>query len=403
MKHCKPFFAVLAAVLIFLSCASTGEKPGTSAALLPLNTGWYQYDTERTYKGIQDEYEFALSTGMKMVQEITYKYTGVVCRFEDGVLFDPVTGIELSIDRNGKINCTENISIRGTLEKNGRLFWSGVKEEHGRLHSIVVKGTLTPLPAGVRGGREYDGVYRILDSGTGREIIASISSGFYTWRFNDDEAAGFTPWPTLIQTDGSFSFTFEITTVAEMGEFSKMNFSTGFEMRGKVIPGQGISMEEVTRSTGQGQDQRGAPQTYAGTVLRSGEVPNEAVPTNIESLVRSGRAAVKAEPKPNRAQYPSWYLNIPSKPGFIYASGEKTFAVKETALAMAEAAAAASLAEQLWVRIESTFTENSTNSQTRTDERSKSETFQRLNYRVIEQVYNEATQTAFVLAETNEK
>jgi hypothetical protein len=162
-------------------------------------------------------------------------------------------------------------------------------------------------------------------------------------------------------------------------------------------------MEEVTRSTGMGQDQQGAPQAYAGTVLRSGEIPNEAIPADIESLVRSGRAAVKAEPKPNRAQYPSWYLNLPAKAGFIYATGEKTFAVKETALAMAEAAAAASLAEQLWVRIESSITERSTNTQTRTDERTKSETLQHLNYRVVEQVYNTSTQTAFVLAEMAEE
>jgi hypothetical protein len=392
-------FAIFTVILVIGSCTSSGGAQGGTANLLPLQPGWYQYDFERTYKGIEDEYNFALSTGMKMVQEVTWKYTGVVCRFEDGVLYDPVTAIELSIASDGRINCAENVSIRGTLEKNGRFFWSGMKEEHGRLNSIIVKGTLTPLPASVRGGREYNGVYRMIDSGTGRTILASIADGFYTWCYLDAEEAAFTPWPTLIQGDGSFSFSFDITTVAEMGDFAKTNFTTGFEMNGKVIPGQGISMEEVTRSAGLGQNQANTPQAYAGTVLRSGEVPNEAIPADIESLVRSGRAAVKAEPKPNRTQYPSWYLNIPAKAGFIYATGEKTFAVKETALAMAEAAAAANIAEQRWVRIESSITEHSTNNQTRTDERSKSETLQQFNYKIIEQTYNEATKTAFVLAE----
>jgi hypothetical protein len=68
---------------------------------------------------------------------------------------------------------------------------------------------------------------------------------------------------------------------------------------------------------------------------------------------------------------------------------------------MAEAAAAANIAEQVWVRIESEIIERSTGSETRVDARIKSESLQRLNYRVIEQVYNEETHTAFVLVETD--
>jgi hypothetical protein len=411
MKYCKSFLftAVLTTAFICFSCVSAEktETVPTEAALtvtvpvadlLPLSTGWYQYDFERFFEGIEDEYNFAQYYGINYVQELTWAYTGVVCRFEDGVLYDPVTGVELSIDDKGQISCAENLSIKGTLENNGRFIWSGVKEENGRLNSIFVKGTLSPLPPSVRGGREFDGVYRMADSGTGREIVVKIEDGFYTWRYNDGEEAGFTPWPTLIRPDGSFSFTMDITTVMEMGE-QKMNYSTGYSSAGKVIPGQGISMEEVTRSTGMGQAQAGDPQVYAGTVIRSGEVPNEAVPADIESLVRSGRAAVRAEPKPNPANYPSWYLSFPSKPGFIYAAGEKTFNVQETAFAMAEAAAAANLAEQLWVHIESSFTEISNNEGTRIDERIKSETLQHLNYRIIERIYNNETRTAFVLAE----
>jgi len=394
------FAAFLAAVLV--SCASVqdaGSKKKPQPAMLPLSAGWYQYDFERTFKGIEDEYNFNISTGMKMVQELTWKYTGVVCCFEDGVLYDPVTAIELLIDRNGGISCAENISIRGNLGNDGRFFWSGLKEEHGRLNSISVKGTLTPLPASVRGGREFDGVYHMTDTGTGRQQLAKISGGFYTWNYIDDKETGFTPWPTLIRPDGSFSFSMDMTTVMEMGELSRVNFSTGSEVKGKVIPGQGISLEEISRSSGQGLDQKSAPQIYSGTAIRSGEFPNEVIPADIENLIRAGRAAVRIEPKPNHAKYPSWYLKLPVKPGFIYAAGEKTLEVKETAFAMAEAAAAANLADQIRVHIESTIVEVSRDRQTMVDERIKSESLQRLNYRIIERVYNEETHTAFVLAE----
>jgi hypothetical protein len=191
----------------------------------------------------------------------------------------------------------------------------------------------------------------------------------------------------------------EITTVMEMGDLSKVNYSTGFSMQGKIVPGQGISMEEVSRSSGALRDQKDAPQVYAGTMIRSGEYPNDAIPIDIESIVKSGRVAIKTEPKPNLAKYPSWYLKLPVKPGFIYAAGEKTFTVKETAFALAEAAAAANIAEQIRVHIESSITDISTNSKTIIDERIKSETLQRVNYKIIERLYNEETHTAFVLAE----
>jgi hypothetical protein len=394
-KYQLTFLSVL--ILICLSCASTEKTvKSEAAAFLPLKTGWYLYDFERTFKGIEDEYNFFVNYGMKMIQELTWKYTGVVCRFEDGVLYDPVTEIELSINSDGLISCVENVSIKGKLEKDGRFFWSGLKEEHGRLNSIFVKGT---LQSPSRGGREYDGVYHMVDKGTGREQLVNVKDGFYTWNYIDEEEAGFTPWPLLVRPDGSISCGMEITTVMEMGTFSKVNFSTGFNMEGKIIPGQGISTEEVSRSAGLGNDQGNAPSVYAGTIINSGEYPNEKIPIDIESIVKSGRAAIKAEPKPTLTKYPSWYLKYPEKPGYIYAAGEKTFADKEIAFTMAEAAAAANIAEQIRMNIENSIIDSSNNNKTITDERIKTEALERVNYKIIERLYNEETRTAFVLAE----
>jgi len=393
-------------VMALLSCATQnggGAQSGRQPSLLPLNSGWYQYDSERTFKNIEDEYTMSLSTGMKVVQEITWKYTGVVANFADGTLYDPVTRIELLIDKAGNISCAENVSIRGTLERNGSFQWSGYHIENGKLNDLFVKGTLTPLPSGVRAGPEFDGVYHMKDQGTGRQQLVKISDGFYTWTYLDNEAAVFTPWPTLVHPDGAFSFGLDITTVMEMGEISRVNFTNGVLSEGKVIPGQGISMQEVTRSAGLGNDQAGIPggkpQVYSGTVIRSGEFPNEAIPEDINNLVREGRSTARAAPRPDRSNYPSWYLNLPSKAGFAYAAGEKTFNDRETAFAMAEAAAAARLADQIMARIQSSITEVSNNAGTTIEEHIRSEALQRLNYRVVERTYNEKTSIAFVLLE----
>ena len=372
--------------------------------MLPLSGGWYQYDSERTFKGIEDEYNMSLSLGVKVVQEVTYKYTGVVTNFADGALYDPVTGIELLVDTQGAISCAENVSIRGTVNRDGSFQWNGFHTENGRLNSIFVRGALTPLPASARAGPEFNGVYHMTDQGTGRQQLVKISDGFYTWTYLGGEEPPFTPWPTLIRPDGAFSFGMDITTVMEMGELSRMNFTNGFLSEGKVVPGQGISLEEVTRSAGLSSaglanDQGGKPQVYSGMAIRAGEFPNEAIPADIDSLVKNGRTAARAAPKPDRAHYPSWYLNLPSKAGFTYAAGEKTFADWETAFAMAEAAAAATLADQIMARIHSTTTEVSNNAGTRIEEHIRSEALQRLNYRVAERTYNEKTGTAFVLLE----
>ena len=395
------FILALAAIFVFCAvCFGCASAPKPQTSLLPLQDGWYQYDFARTYKGIEDEFDFKMLTGMSMIQELVWKYSGVVCRFEDGALYDPVTGIELLIDKDGSISCAENISIKGKLEKDGRFFWSGLREEHGRLNSILVKGSLLPLPPSVRGGREYDGVYQMTDTGTGKKQIVKISDGFYTWKYADKSGnENFTPWPTLIKPDGTFSFSMDLTTIMEMTGIANSNFSTISAWEGKVIPEKGISMEEATRSSGVGADSGGSPQVYAGTMIRSGEYSNEEIPGDIEALVRSGRAAVKAEPKPNRAQYPSWYLRPPAKDGFLRAAGEKTFKDEDIALTMAEVAAAANLIEQLRVRIESEIIDKGINDRSVIDERIRTESAGRFSYEVVEKVFNKETSTGFVLVE----
>jgi hypothetical protein len=325
----------------------------------------------------------------------------VISRFDDGALFDPVLGMELRIDSRGRISCAENLSIRGTVKPNGSFDWSGISTgPAGHLNAFFVRGTLTPLPSSARGGREFDGVYHLTDSGTGRQQLARISEGFYTWSYTDGQSAGFTPWPILVAPDGSFYSLMEITTVMSMGELSNMNYSTTFTFQGKVTPGQGITTEEVTLTAGQGFDQEdNAPRIFSGTLMRSGAFPNAAIPDDMESIVKAGRSAVRAAPKPNPARYPSWYLNPPEKSGFIYAAGEKTFDVSNTAYIMAEAAAASNLLDQIMVQIQSTSTEVSTDAGTVIDDRVRSEAIRRLNYRVVEKTYINDTSTAFVLLE----
>ena len=398
----KYLSSLFVAALVLASCATVRPGDADRVSLLPPGDGWYRMDFTRTFRGIEDEHNFAVNFGMRMIQELTWTYTGVVVGVEDGFLFDPVTGIELFVDAEGWISSPENMSVRGSLDGDGVFRWSGLREEHGRMNSVFVRGTLTPIPRSARGGPEFDGVFHMTDSGTGRRILARVADGFYTWSFADGGEAGFTPWPTMVCPDGTFSFDMDMATVMEIVDVSSQNFSTGVSVRGVVVPGQGISMEEVTRTAGLGVDgfgDRAAPQVFSGMVIRDGEFPNEAIPENIETLLGAGRSAARALPRPNPANYPEWYINVPRREGYIFATGEKTFGERETAMALAQAAAAAGLADQVMLRIVAETVEVTGSAGVAIDTRIRTEALHRLDFRVVEQYYNTSTQTAFVLLE----
>jgi hypothetical protein len=405
-RYGKPFGAgfFLAAVFLF-SCASTPERdileqPSLPPpSLLPLVSGWYLYDFERTFKGIEDEYSFIQSTGMRMVEEITVRQRGTVTYCEDGVLHDPVLDIYLSVDEAGNIRGVTNAGISGTLSENGAFFWSGLNEQNGRLNHVAVTGSLTPLPSSVRGDGRYDGLYHLTDTGTGREQLALVKDGFYTWSYIDGEEAGFTPWPTLIRPDGSFSFDMEWTTVLEMGD-SKANYSTGFTAEGKIDPAFGMSLEILSNTAGAADGGGGErPEIYTGIMIRDAEFSNEQIPADTGAALPTAVRAAKKASAPDWSGYPSWYINPPVRESTAFGVGQKTFSSPDTAFALAEAAAAADIALQLRTRIESRIEESETESGRRADSVINVETLEKIPYRVVERIYREDTETAFVLLE----
>jgi hypothetical protein len=271
--------------VFFFFCSSAPVPKDQARSLLPLAEGWYSYDFERKIKSVEDEELFFLSTGTRMTQEITLKQSGTITRFEDGLMYDPVLNTFLAIDSGGLVRGRDNPSVSGEVAHNGSFFWSGYIEERGRLFHVAVRGTLAFLPPELRAGPEYDGVYRMTDQGTGREQMVKIAQGFYTWAYADGGEAGFTPWPALVAPDGSFSFEMDMTTVLVMGEAARADYSSGFAVQGRVIPGLSISMDMISHSAGAGVDHSGgAPQVYSGAALHSGEYPNEAVPPGVENI-----------------------------------------------------------------------------------------------------------------------
>jgi hypothetical protein len=401
-KRCMNFAGLgvaFVAVLLF-SCASGPGKDvlePPEASLLPLAPGWYLYNFERTFKGVEDEYHFAQSTGMKMVQEVTVKQNGAVTWCEDGVLHDPVLDMYLSVDGEGRIRGVDNPGVSGTLSKGGAFFWSGFTEQNGRLNHVAVRGSLIPLPPRARGDGRYDGLYHLTDTGTGRRQLALVKDGLYTWSYIDGEAAGFTPWPTLIRPDGSFSFDMEWTTVLRMGE-SRADYSTGFVAEGRIDPAVGISLEILSHTAG-AVNGGGGPEIYTGVMARTAEFPNEQIPADVGTALPAAVRAAKKAPPPDWSGYPAWYRDPPVRENALFGVGQKTFSDRDTAFAMAEAAAAADIALRIRMRIEGRIEERENESGLRAESVINIEAMEKIPYRVAERIYREDTQTAFVLLE----
>jgi hypothetical protein len=395
---------LLSAMVFFFSCASVPEEDileqprESEASLLPLASGWYLYNFERTFKGVEDEYEFAQSTGMMMVEEVTVRQNGTVTYCDESVLHDPVLDIYLSVDGEGRIRGIENPDVSGMLSEKGDFFWSGLTEENGRLNHVAVTGSLIPLPPSSRGDSRYDGLYHLTDTGTGREQLALVKDGLYTWSYIDGEEAGFTPWPTLIRPDGSFGFDMEWTTVLEMGE-SKANYSTGFTAEGKIDPASGISLEITSRTAGATNGGVEHPEIYTGIMVLNAEFPNEKLPENTGAELPLAVEAARKAPSPDWSWYPSWYLNPPKRENVLFGVGRKTFSVRDTAFAMAEAAAAADIALQIRSRVESSINASENELGRRSESLVNIESMEKIPYRVVEQIYREDMETAFVLLE----
>ena len=276
MKYKKTLAYLAAAVLClltgFFSCASFS---GT-LDVLPLADGWYLYDFERTL--VQEE--AGPAGAMPAKQEITLKQSGAVTYCENGVLFDPVLSARLRVGPNGEIQSADNPSISGSVRKDGGFSWSGTLKLDGRPCAVSVRGTLAFLPRAARAADSCDGLYHAREAAAGKELLARVSGGLYTWKYLDAEAHGdgLASWSTLLRPDGGFAFSMELTTVLEMEGMDRTSYSTSYSCGGAVRPGKSISLKEHSKDSG---GNFSLTRVYSGGPARPGNYAPGALPANI--------------------------------------------------------------------------------------------------------------------------
>jgi hypothetical protein len=141
-------------------------------------------------------------------------------------------------------------------------------------------------------------------------------------------------------------------------------------------------------------------------MMRDGAYPADALPADIGRTIAAGKSAgarlSNSAQKP-AVNYPAWYIQPPYSRDTLYAVGEKTFTDKETALVLAEAAAAARIAEYIRIHVDSVTTAAETNTYNRFEKRISIQSSERVPYTVVKSEYDEKSSTAFVLVVFNEE
>ena len=257
MKHSLSSILLLMILSVFLSCTSQSglQRQPSQPEFLPLVDGWYCYDFKRTYRGIENEYNFLKNSGIRLYQELSWKQNGTIIYSENGTFRDPLLDLIFVTDEYGFIRALNNPTISGRINRDGSFFWSGRIDQYETLDNVFVEGILTFIKNEMRADNQYDGLYHMTNSSNGRQQLCRVSDGFYSWTYIDAEEGDLLePLPLLVSPDGTFSFMLEITNILEMGETASTNNSVVSRIEGKIIPGESISMQEYTRSAARSGD-----------------------------------------------------------------------------------------------------------------------------------------------------
>ncbi|MBR1614828.1 MAG: hypothetical protein IJ673_05030, partial [Treponema sp.] len=126
---------LLCAASILFSCATGGKLLSDT----DFEDGIYSCSYERVTENVQTE-SLYLNSGMdySLWQSAVMSGTAVEMsgrKFTQGGFYDDegrLSGLELTINADGTIFSEQNESVSGKAYSDGRIFWSGVVEEHGQ-------------------------------------------------------------------------------------------------------------------------------------------------------------------------------------------------------------------------------------------------------------------------------
>jgi len=365
--------------------------------LQALSDGLYVLNYTKSTSFPETEAQYR-AMGMDFRQNSIETYTDIVIEIDENSFLDPVELLTFSIDRRGVVSCPTNPTIVGIYNKRtGELSWSGYIEHFQQLKYARSTGKIEKITRKSKADMDNTLVYQ-LENSQGDLLTASFQDGFLLLKKTESGETSYLGWPTRVNPDGSFRSTLGIAIEVITGQTNAPPLVQALQNTTIVTEGKinedgsiGITFYSDYALTKDSKNQ--LKTSFSGRILNSQEMIQKGETYEDFKIDLNTRSEAL---RTNR-NYPDWYLNPPSDDTFLYASGCRSLADEEGALKMAETIAAAVLASQIKVRIQSDFLE--VNGQTEefvqeiTTEKAKEE----LSYEVQESLYNDETKTAYVL------
>jgi len=365
--------------------------------LQALSDGLYVLNYTKSTSFPETEAQYR-AMGMDFRQNSIETYTDIVIEIDENSFLDPVELLTFSIDRRGVVSCPTNPTIVGIYNKRtGELYWSGYIEHFQQLKYARSTGKIEKITRKSKADMDNTLVYQ-LENSQGDLLTASFQDGFLLLKKTESGETSYLGWPTRVNPDGSFRSTLGIAIEVITGQTNAPPLVQALQNTTIVTEGKinedgsiGITFYSDYALTKDSKNQ--LKTSFSGRILNSQEMIQKG--ENYEDFKID--LNTRSEALRTNRNYPDWYLNPPSDDTFLYASGCRSLADEEGALKMAETIAAAVLASQIKVRIQSDFLE--VNGQTEefvqeiTTEKAKEE----LSYEVQESLYNDETKTAYVL------
>lgn len=396
------YISVTSIILLFFSSCKTSPQFIDPVATQILADGVYVFNTERVLRDIDFEAMYA-AYGISANQTVTKKSEGNAVLMQGDSFADPESGIKLSINIDGSITSPDNSTIQGRLDMNGSVMFSGLYEENGHTILISLKGVLIYQNRDSLAGNEFNGIYKAVDSGTGRNQVIMVNNGLYRWEYETPEEGDFLPWPIVVEADGTFNTGFEFTARSVMPGLGETFFSTVHSSEGKLGTGGNILIQNLTVTNGTSMVENQVPFTLEGVRVSTEDrkIFSENGIPEFSSGEKQSAYSIKS-PK----NVPGWYNEqLVSENGFYISCGSKSYDDRDTALRIAESIAAGKIISRIGLELSSSMETGSISSGDGVDGDRLYETISTLAakgipYTVTESFYDEGTGTAFVRVES---
>ncbi len=333
-------FPAFSALCIF-SCAST-DSVLTELPDSAFEDGFYDCSYERVTESVQAE-SLYIGSGMDYALWQTSTMSGTAVeitgrKFSHGGFYDDqekLSGIELTIRSDGSIFSEENASVSGRAYADGRIFWSGVVEEHGQKKLVTEYAYLRRVYETSLAPSSLNGKYKVnLDRRFG-ELEFTLNGGIA-----ESDVSKF-----IIDESGEFRSRNSMKIVQKIGEQCQANTMVDVTSYGKIDSDGKVSYKMYAGTSSAVDSAASSNENGDGILSFTGEkvaTSAESSSTSSSESSKNSSSSTSSSKKQDftSQNFPSWYKNeVEEKDGKLiacaYASANGKKVAKNIALTTA--------------------------------------------------------------------